>query len=124
VAAAFLETVFFADASAAGVAGAGAGAGVAATTGASSVFLVATRLPLVEAEAEFIILVPVEVFISIKRTGRKIGVWRSQFFSHGVQFLKPGSHGPTFFFEIDPAHVPTELSFFQVQLYYFLIILF
>jgi hypothetical protein len=46
-----------------------AGAATTGAAGASSVFL-ATRFPLeaVEATAEFIILVPVEVFISIKRT--------------------------------------------------------
>jgi hypothetical protein len=67
VAADLRAAVFFT--SAAGAAGAGAATGAGVATGASSVFL-ATRLGLAaeEVEAEFIILVPVEEFISIKRT--------------------------------------------------------
>jgi hypothetical protein len=99
-AAAFLETRL-AGVSVAAATGAGAGAATGAGAAASSVFL-ATRLPLVEAVAEFIILVPVEEFISIKRTEYILGKEASQFFADRAQLFEPESHGPTFFFEDDP----------------------
>jgi hypothetical protein len=103
VAVAFLATrlagVSVVAATGAGVAATGAGAGAGAA--ASSVFL-ATRLPLVEAVAEFIILVPVEEFISIKRTEYNLAREASQFFADRAQLFEPESHGLTFFFEVNP----------------------
>lgn len=68
-AAALRAAVFLTSATGAAGAGAGAATGATAAGATSSVFL-ATRLGLAaeEVEAEFIILVPVEEFISIKRT--------------------------------------------------------
>lgn len=97
-AAAFLATFLAGVSATAGAATTGA---AATGAGVSSVFL-ATRLPLVEAEAEFIILVPVEVFISIKRTEIKVRMGRSQFFWFAYSIYVDPSDVETFFFEIDP----------------------
>ena len=102
-AAALRAAGFLASTAGAG-AGAATGAGVTAT-GASSVFL-ATRLGLAaeEAVAEFIILVPVEEFISIKRTILTLWTGSESIFIPNLSIWPPGLTRETFFFERLPGH--------------------
>jgi hypothetical protein len=58
----------------------------------------ATRFPLVaEAAAELIILEPVEVFISIKRTAGYLASAEAQFLLYSIQIQPPGTHVELFF---------------------------
>jgi len=99
-----LRPAFFTSAAAttgAGAATTGAGAGAAT----SSVFL-ATRLALVAEEAveEFIILVPVEEFISIKRTIPTLSTRTGSIFMGNPSISPPGLTRGTFFFERSPGY--------------------
>ena len=108
--AAALRPAFFT--SAAGAAAAtGAGVTTGAATGAttSSVFL-ATRLALVEeAAAELIILVPVEEFISIKRTMLIPKDYSKSIFNQKPFNLNTGLTRRTFFFEQSPGRVGSPI---------------
>jgi hypothetical protein len=86
-------------AGATGATGAGEGAGTGTAT-TSSVFL-ATRLALVAEEATevFIILVPVEEFISNKRTIQALSTFMESIFMPNPSILNRDFTRGTFFFE-------------------------